>query len=172
MANSEANEVSGKDLRFARESSCGRNSLRVFRVETLSSLCRRANDSLRFRVPKVLAEHRLECPTAESGNTVAKELSRAFCEQIEGDRLRLANKWNFCGANSEKSFPPCPRGDCYNGCGAQRQRSERHFGSAYLLKSRLLVFFFRSHSNHVGALPWLAFPSKCGTLAPSFATTI
>ena len=63
----------------------------------------------------MLAEHRLKCPTAESGNTVAKELSRAFCEQIEGDRLRLANKWNFCGANSEKSFPPCPRGDCYQG---------------------------------------------------------
>ena len=125
-------------------------------METLSSLCRRTNDSLRFRAPKSVGRASSQCPTAESGNTVAKELSRAFCEQIEGDRLRLANKWNLCGANSE-IIPPLPPGEiAIRGCGAQRQQSERHCRGAYLL-ARLLLFFFRSHSNHLGALPWIPF---------------
>jgi hypothetical protein len=52
----------------------------------------------------MLAERRLNARHPIQGNRVAKELSRAFCERIEGERLRWANKWNFCGATSEKSF--------------------------------------------------------------------
>jgi hypothetical protein len=75
-------------------------------VEALSALCRRTNDSLRSRVPKVLAERRLNASHLSQCNRVAKELSRAFCERIERECLGWAKKWNFCGANSEKSLLP------------------------------------------------------------------
>ena len=52
----------------------------------------------------MLAERRLNASQAIESNRVAKDLSRAFCGQIERERLRWAKKWHFCGANDEKTF--------------------------------------------------------------------
>ena len=44
--------------------------------------------SLRFRMPKVLAERRLSASRVSQCNSVAKQLSRAFCERLERERPR------------------------------------------------------------------------------------